>query len=136
LSPPVAFSAWVSANIVSPRDDQTFVYDHIITNSGNAYNNHNGMFTAPVRGIYAFYSSLLTGAGKSMELEIVHNGSVFCRLYSGDMNFWGPGFNMAIIELNVGDTVWVRVNVFAHDAGVTIDSRFTSFSGFLLYETQ
>lgn len=135
-SPPIAFTASISANIVDPNDGQTFVFDHILTNSGNAYNKNNGMFTSTVRGIYAFYGSLLTGAGKYLEAEIVRNGNAFCGLYSGDKDFWAPGFNMATIELNVGDAVWVRVDDVYHDAGVLVDSRFTSFSGYLLYETE
>ncbi|XP_061192820.1 uncharacterized protein LOC133201034 [Saccostrea echinata] len=131
VSSPVAFTAWVSANVVNPGDGHTFVYDHTVTNIGNAYNNHNGMFTATVKGIYAFYASILSAAGKSVEVEIVRNSIVFCSLFSGDMDFWGPGFNMAIIELNVGDAVWSRcsvsieVNVTQSRCSVTIEVNVT-----------
>ncbi|XP_062584682.1 complement C1q tumor necrosis factor-related protein 3-like [Saccostrea cucullata] len=134
VSSPIAFTAWLSANVNNPSDGQTFVFDHIVTNFGNAYNHHNGMFTATVKGIYAFYVSILTGAGKSMEVEVVRNNLNICYVYSGDMDFWGPGFNMAVADLNVGDAVWVKVSTW-HDSGLLVDSRFTSFSGFLLYET-
>lgn len=133
---PIAFSARLSQNIDNVHDNEIFFFNNLITNFGNAYNKNNGMFTAPLKGIYAFYSSILASSGKSLEARIVRNGNEFCNLYAGDMDFWGPGFNMAIIELEVGDAVWVKIHDKYHGAGVTVDGPWTSFSGFLLYETE
>lgn len=94
------------------------------------------MFTAPLKGIYAFSSSILTSAGKYEEVMIVRNVVNFCNVFSGDMDFWGPGFNMAITELEVGDAVWVKVHGQFHATGTTINGGWTTFSGFLLYETE
>jgi hypothetical protein len=133
---PIAFSARISQNIDSVHDNDIFLFDYLITNSGNAYNKNNGMFTAPLKGIYAFSSSVLTMAGKYLEAAIIRNGNPFCNLYAGDMDFFGPGFNMALIELDVGDTVWVKIHDKYHDTGVRVDGPWTTFSGFLLYETE
>ena len=131
----IAFSTLMNSNIVDPHDNKIFVFDNIIVNSGNAYNKNNGMFTAPVKGIYAFFATVLTFSGKSLESQIVRNGRMLCNIYSGDNTFDGSGSNMAITYLEVGDAVWVRIHDIYHDTGVTVDGPFTTFSGFLLYET-
>ncbi|XP_062606579.1 uncharacterized protein LOC134268356 [Saccostrea cucullata] len=136
LATSIAFSASLAHNIANPYDNEIFVFDRLITNSGNAYNKNNGMFTAPIKGIYAFFSSVLTLPGKSLEAQIVKNGNAFCNLYAGNTNFFGPGFNMAIIELEVGDAVWVKIHDKYHDTGITLDGAWTTFSGILLNETE
>ena len=131
----IAFSTLMNSNIVDPHDNKIFMFDNIIVNSGNAYNKNNGMFTAPVKGIYAFFATVLTFSGKSLESQIVRNGRMLCNIYSGDNTFDGSGSNMAITHLEVGDAVWVKIHDIYHDTGVTVDGPFTTFSGFLLYET-
>ncbi|XP_061180206.1 heavy metal-binding protein HIP-like [Saccostrea echinata] len=133
---PIAFSGYMTSNIANPHDNEIFLFDHVIVNSGNGYNKHNGMFTAPVKGIYAFFGTVLTFSGKSLESEIVQNGNGICRIYSGDDSFDGSGSNMAIIQLEVGDVVWMRIHDRFHDTGVSVDGPWTTFSGFLLYEME
>lgn len=131
---PVAFYAVMNGNdIANIHNSQVLVYDNIHVNSLNAYNKHNGKFTAPVKGIYVFFANVLTFLGKKLEALIVRNGVNFCNIYAGDGTGYGSGSNMAVVALEVGDVVWVKVHV--HDPDVHLDGPWTSFSGFLLYDT-
>lgn len=131
---PVAFYAVMNGNdITNIHISQVFVYDYVGVNSLNGYNKHNGKFTAPVKGIYVFFANFLTFLGKKLEALIVRNGVNFCNIYAGDGTGYGSGSNMAVVALEVGDVVWVKAHV--HDTGVHLDGPWTSFSGFLLYDT-
>lgn len=131
---PVAFYAVMNGNdITNIHTSQVFVYDYVGVNSLNAYNKHNGKFTAPVKGIYVFFANFLTFLGKKLEALIVRNGVNFCNIYASDGTGYGSGSNMAVVALEVGDVVWVKAHV--HDTGVHLDGPWTSFSGFLLYDT-
>lgn len=133
-TPPVAFYAVMNGNdITNIHTSQVFVYDYVHVNSLNAYNKQNGKFTAPVKGIYVFFANVLTFLGKKLEALIVRNDVNFCNIYAGDGTGYGSGSNMAVVALEVGDVVWVKVHV--HDSGVHLDGPWTSFSGFLLFDT-
>ena len=51
----VAFSAYISGNFNAQTavTTHTFVYDSVLINEGNAYNNYTGIFTVPTTGVYA-----------------------------------------------------------------------------------
>ena len=46
--------AQLSKGVTDPDSGYRIVYDHVITNEGDAYNNVQGTFTAPIDGVYNF----------------------------------------------------------------------------------
>ena len=80
-------------------------------NYGNAYNPHNGFFTAPSDGLYVFSWTSLVRSRKTFDAEIVVNGH---RKGLGDCNINddNPGFencaNTVPLVLKTGDKVNIR----------------------------
>lgn len=103
---PVAFYAVLNGNDI--HTSQVFVYGYVGVNSLNAYNKHNGKFTATVKGIYVFFANFLTFLGKKLEALIVRNGVNFCNIYAGDGTGYRSRSNMAVVALEVDDVVRSR----------------------------
>jgi hypothetical protein len=49
---PVAFSSYVTNYQSNVAEHKTIRFDSAVLNDGNAYNNHTGIFTCPVSGVY------------------------------------------------------------------------------------
>jgi len=105
---------------------QDIVFDNAVTNVGNAYNRHHGTFLAPTRGVY-FFSVTLYGSqtwGHFMvNNNVISKLKVFCYQDS----------NFVIVELNQGDSVSVQNTSL--DKVINGD-RYSTFGGFLLFETE
>nr|KAG5689870.1 hypothetical protein BaRGS_002381 [Batillaria attramentaria] len=55
----VAFTATLQGGgPVTIGNSSPIKFDKVVTNIGNAYNSHTGVFTAPVSGTYGFFLSL------------------------------------------------------------------------------
>ena len=57
---PVAFLATLADHAESLGADQIIAFENVITNVGDAYNSHAGVFIAPVSGIYVFSTSIMS----------------------------------------------------------------------------
>lgn len=114
---------------------QNIIFDDVITNIGNAYNSHQGIFVAPVSGTYVFSATLLSHLGHNSHFYFAKNGSVVSRLYVGGLSSSSSTYDTSsqtvILSLNPGDDVSVR-NADA-DENIWGD-MYTSFAGFLLQE--
>jgi hypothetical protein len=68
--PPPNFSAFFTAlkNNTGPfEQERDLVFTHVITNYGNNYDIHSGMYTAPFNGVYQFFVTIsATGRQKVM----------------------------------------------------------------------
>ena len=134
----MAFGARISANIdTGPREGvslghhQTVVFDQAVTNVGNAYNPTNGIFTAPVPGVYVFYLNLMTPSHNHGHhtLAITKNGAVLDVVYAeGQADQDDQGSSQVATHLVTGDQVWVRQNTGDAIRG----DWWTIFTGFLL----
>ncbi len=105
-------------------------WDHVILNRGNDFNQITGKFTCRVPGIYVFTFSLCNWTNQPLG-QLKKNGETLVgtyRRYDGH----DQATNSALVELVEGDQVWIGFGI-----GGTIDSnnhRYTTFSGYLLYE--
>ncbi|XP_060593556.1 uncharacterized protein LOC132748024 [Ruditapes philippinarum] len=63
----VAFFATLSNHLEHAGVAQTFVFERVVTNVGNGYNNLNGNFVALVSGTYVFSATLFFIHHKSRE---------------------------------------------------------------------
>nr|XP_022324117.1 multimerin-2-like [Crassostrea virginica] len=106
------------------------IFPHVVTNIGNGYNPTTGKFTASKKGTYVFFVTVNTESKNYIYLDIVHNGASKVRTMSHNTASYLTGSNMAVLELNKGDTVWVSrydgKSYYSHSVPIT------TFSGFLL----
>ena len=124
----MAFFATISNNIEHLGANQDIVFDHAITNVGNAYNGHHGTFIAPSAGIYMFSTTLVHPwqHAKSWGHFMV-NGNIVAKLVVSDF----PSSQTIIVSLKQGDDVSVQNTASDRDFN---GDRYSSFCGFLLYE--
>ncbi|CAI5642620.1 unnamed protein product [Oreochromis niloticus] len=131
----VAFSASLldqGEGYTGPSNTQsTLIFKHVVTNIGNAYNKHTGIFTAPVRGAYHFdwrvYGDYHTAAGA----YLFRNEEKIFLAYETQSHGWTSASDGASLLLEVGDQVSVRLWAFAkvYDS----ENHLTTFSGHLIF---
>lgn len=133
ISKKVAFSATYPDHFNS-RNGQTIVFPHILSNVGGGYNNQNGIFTAPMDGVYVFFCKMTQSANNNdFFYQFILNGSVktvtlvFGR--SDDTN--RTSSTLIVLQLSRGDRVWIKMLVGGKHWGQT-DGGDQSFSGFML----
>ncbi|XP_014841016.1 PREDICTED: complement C1q-like protein 2 [Poecilia mexicana] len=130
----VVFSAGIGGGAIGPfSTSKTLVYTRVITNLGNAYNQHTGIFVAPVRGMYYFSFFYHAGGGHPVGLNLMKNNQLVVQ--SSDHKTLNDtadnGGNAAFMELQQGDQVYVQMQPNTHIWG---SSYTTTFSGFLLHQ--
>lgn len=117
---------------------QTIKFNQIITNEGDGYNQHSGVFTCPEAGVYLF-SFFIGQRGeavpKGIAAELMVNS---VNILDAIVDSHSPGQditggNTAVIRLNQGDTVWIdSLGNNGHAEG-SPGLKLTSFSGVFLY---
>nr|KAG5687039.1 hypothetical protein BaRGS_002412 [Batillaria attramentaria] len=109
----------------------TLKFGTAVSNVGNGYNTHTGIFTAPYPGTYLFLLTVL--ATDYAELEIVENTGRRLAMTGGDRDQVNEDFRRdtvhTALHLNKGDEVWVR---HAHSGTTVMQFWWTSFTGVLL----
>jgi hypothetical protein len=137
----VAFYAYISKDFGGVGVDHVFLYDTVVTNYGNAYNQHTGAFTVPSTGVFAFsYTAYASGehvAGESgdygeVTVQLVHNG-----VYKGSIHVdtetnyeeeMSTGF--VVLVLQSGDVVLTMSKGHGEGSFHSNTSGRWSFSGF------
>nr|XP_055057556.1 uncharacterized protein LOC129441855 isoform X2 [Misgurnus anguillicaudatus] len=135
----VAFSASLltshGATNVGPFSDlQTLIYKHVFLNIGNAYDSNTGIFTAPVRGVYAFrvFSKAVGSADKSVTAGLFKNDQHIISTHADQQNGFYSSSNGVSLLLEKNDQV--KVNLYPgrwiFDNG---EHHHSTFSGHLLF---
>uniref|UniRef100_A0AAX7U2B0 C1q domain-containing protein n=1 Tax=Astatotilapia calliptera TaxID=8154 RepID=A0AAX7U2B0_ASTCA len=110
--------------------DVTMIYDHTFVNIGNAYSPVTGVFTAPVSGVYFFTIFSLSGGEHAIRLLFYKNNEVILHIHDHRSDDTADnGGNAAFLQLQQGDTVYVRLKEGTH---VYKSRTGTTFSGFLV----
>ncbi|VDI20290.1 Hypothetical predicted protein [Mytilus galloprovincialis] len=129
----IAFYAYKTKN-VNPGAGRRIVFEKTMTNDGNGYNSHTGVFTCPKTGIYVFIWVIrMFHSEHSTELMINNTlyGATFLRASDGDD---ATVSGTVVAHVSKGDAVYVRNrpkyggygNIYSNEIGKT------SFSGWLL----
>ncbi|XP_062597604.1 heavy metal-binding protein HIP-like [Saccostrea cucullata] len=104
----VAFSAYQS-KAKSYKLHETWIFDEVLLNEGNAYNKATGTFIAPSGGTYAFTWSTLTYPRKTAHPYLRVNGhykgfTAFNNSHTSQ-SVWSSGSNTIFVRLKKGDRV-------------------------------
>lgn len=132
-----AFYAYLSKRVKSPCVHQTLIFDTVITNVGGSYNRHDGVFTAPVTGVYVFnwniYSSFKGDITSELMVNSVRKGGQ--RSDSRVTNEDHSSSGCVVVSIRRGDVVFIRIHP-THTLNGGIISYpgvyESSFSGWLL----
>nr|XP_011412477.3 uncharacterized protein LOC105317520 isoform X2 [Crassostrea gigas] len=132
-----AFSAYVSHYETDISKDFTIHFDTILTNIGNHYNKHSGIFTAPQHGVYVFTWNLYCHAEGYIFSQLVVNSNVVGAMLTdseGASNSRSHT-NIVVVEVNQGDIVFVRTHpTLTHIGNLYSHSEWrSSFNGWTLY---
>lgn len=101
----VAFSATIKkVRVDNVGLHQNIVFSDVITNIGNSYNNHQGVFVAPVSGLYMFAVTLLSTQNAELSAAIEVNGADVLRMFEkGADNRHGSAAQSVIVQLHKGE---------------------------------
>ncbi|TDG99620.1 hypothetical protein EPR50_G00195780 [Perca flavescens] len=108
------------------------VYRNVLSNIGGHYSPVTGYFTAPVQGVYFFtYTSFFWGGDGNSGGSLYQNGNKIVSWYGHAPSHPITGSNSAILQLQVGDNVNVRL---WGDRRISDNvNKYCSFSGYLLF---
>ena len=84
------------------------MYDVEVSNVGGGFDFARGEFTAPVNGTYlVFVQACLGFSNMWLDLDIVKDGAVVGRVFSGDDAYHSCGSETVVMELHSGNKLWV-----------------------------
>lgn len=107
----VAFTATRTQSL-SFRTDTTLVFSNAPTNIGGGYHAVNGVFTAPLGGVYVFICKITEGQNsEGPTIYFVKNGASQGSNVGneGPTNSFRSSSSSIVLELIPGDRVWVKV---------------------------
>lgn len=115
------------------------VYDTVVINRANGYNKGDGIFIAPVTGVYAFHFSVCVVNGPEVpwvSLELTLNGNSLGSTFEEGV-VSGSGYHcsstLIVSDVHIGDHVFVRTHETTRGHIYSSPTGRTSFSGWLLY---
>ena len=112
------------------KREQVLVFDEIVINEGQGYDNHTGVFTAPLDGFYNFNIHVVSYSKSLFHLGLLHNGRQVIDVHkSGDVNY-GSASNSVLVKLGKQDQVKLVSRYISSDVDGSWQS--TTFSGHLL----
>ena len=116
-------------------------FDDIRTNVNNNFNGQTSKFVCQHPGTYFFTFVIGIISSNRMQepvISLLKNGEIILSAHSRTdtviTNDYDQSSNTAIVNLAEGDQVWLAFNWLDGSSIHSNNHRFTSFSGFLLYE--
>ena len=118
-------------------DNQVIQFKSVVINTQNAFHGPTGIFTCPQAGLYAFFAKLLVYPDVRIDFALAKNSDSvqFAEGYSKGVapNKYDSGSAFGMINLAVGDKVWVYVIKGAHEGeGNQVFKLMSSCMGFSL----
>ncbi|CAC5406357.1 C1QL [Mytilus coruscus] len=112
-------------------------FNDVVINVGNHYNSGDGIFVAPVAGVYQFSWMTLTDSGNAVYSELrVDNVKIDRLLVSlGSAAGTIPATRMTVCKVEKGDHVWIQTTEHNSNNHFLYNVAQCSFMGLLLFET-
>ncbi|KAI0212314.1 Caprin-2, partial [Lamellibrachia satsuma] len=125
----VAFSVARSLKLGPLIKDSVVLFDNVITNVGNSFDEHTSHFVCRVNGTYLFATHVLSQNNKDVYAWIMLNNKHKLPLHGDGRAGYATGSQTVILRLIKGDRVWLQLR---KDSALLND--FSTFSGYLLFE--
>lgn len=125
----MAFTAAVTSSSTS-WNSGTLIFNVVLSNIGNGYDQKTGVFTAPRAGTYVFYVAAVEYDKLYLRMEIVINNVSKVRLIGYSGAAFQTGTNMVVQYLKKGDKV--RVAHYAGKGYYSASVPLTTFTGFMI----
>ena len=132
--PEIGFLVSLSRHQLPVEKDGVVMFDHVITNIGNAFSIETGTFECRIPGTYMFDLNLVSDVGSYVEASIKLNGISEVTSVSDHRNRssgWDQGSAVAILILRKGDVVSVSIDWPIEPQTLRGEGK-TTFSGYLL----
>ncbi|KAK7506693.1 hypothetical protein BaRGS_00002168, partial [Batillaria attramentaria] len=108
------------------------VFGHVDLNLGGGYNNHSGVFTAPVGGVYEFSVKISHVPPGKMHVHVLKQGSPIAEVgANGDDNYHDRSSANVVTHLKEGDRVWVERMPGSTATNLNTGNFQTTFMGIL-----
>ena len=108
----VCFTASLSPSLFPSEDDlpHIIVYDRIITNKGSGFNTTDGVFMAPMVGVYLFISNSASSGNDHCYLRLIKNGARVGPIANSMArnSLFDSGSMSVALELNTNDRLWIE----------------------------
>ena len=132
--PEIGFLISLSTPKLPVEKEDVLIFDHVITNIGNAFDRGTGKFVCQIPGTYMFHLNLVSEMGSYIEASIKVNGIAQSTAVSDhriSTSAWDQGSADAILILSQNDVVSVNIDWPAKKQ-IVHGEGMTSFSGYLL----
>lgn len=113
-------------------------FNDVVINVGNHYNSGDGIFVAPVAGVYQFSWMTLTDSGDYAYTELMVDNVVIDKLTISLGSAAGtiPATRETVCKVEKGDHVWIQTTgTGSSNFFVMGSAAHSSFMGLLLFET-
>ena len=127
--------AIMDKDLVNASSNHIVIWNHVITNAGNAYSQHTGTFVAPVSGIY-FFSMVISAPNAAgnhhMYVYLRKNGAVIGYLFfDNNATYWVKRTETVTVHLSKGDNVFIII-LRGSGTHILAGQFHSNFSGFLV----
>ncbi|XP_069137346.1 C1q-related factor-like [Argopecten irradians] len=128
----VMFFAQLNHHLSNVAVEQVIVFENVVTNVGNCYSGHTGVFTCCKSGTYFFSWIIELPTGIQVNTELMVNSSSIALNRAGDAYKNSIGSMSAVIHLDIGDEVRIRIQFRTPASSHIRGEKISSFSGFLI----
>ncbi|XP_060608068.1 uncharacterized protein LOC132760165 [Ruditapes philippinarum] len=127
----IAFSVGLSHHATVTNSNKV-MFDRVFLDLQRVYNPQTGEFVAPVSGLYEFNYHALGKQNGKLWLELYHNYKYVDSLYSHTPGHYATAGNAAVLDLDIGDVVFVKAHNDVDLYG-TSNEVYCTFTGYLLH---
>uniref|UniRef100_A0A194API7 C1q domain-containing protein n=1 Tax=Pinctada fucata TaxID=50426 RepID=A0A194API7_PINFU len=121
-------------DLVNPSTNHIIIFNHVMTNEGNAYNPHTGTFIAPVSGTYFFAMALAspTAAGGHLGIWLQKDGTAVAYLFFDlHSQYWVKRTDTTAVHMNKGESIYAIILSVAGNHTIA-GNLHSNLSGFLI----
>ncbi|XP_061194077.1 multimerin-2-like [Saccostrea echinata] len=136
-SDPVIFSAYKSSYTSGISTRVTVRFDQTYINIGNHYHTEDGIFIAPMTGVYMFHWTIVSGSS-DFTTQLMVGGSARASSYVPYPGGADSGSAMVIINVNKEDHIWIQIygsSEYVYGGRNSEGSIQSTFTGILLRKT-